>query len=254
VLQKQKEDKYKEELQRQIQEKQRKKEEEKEKQRIEDEKEARRVEAQQLRIKAELEEEERKRREKEEIGRVANNQASQLAKNKKASQQQQQQANVDYVSPRKPASKPQRKFQPAVTANTDQEDSAFKQTDFRSDSPPLPAVAKKLGQQPAGGQKQAPPPPNFGQQAAASPQLQEQPNYYVTESKLNVASPVSFFVQDSNTLRNRTLERPSDSLEQATPFFGYLTIFEQSSFLIIGNFFYFFHHYLVYFNGSNLKA
>lgn len=180
-MQKQKEDKYKEELQRQIQEKQRKKEEEKEKQRIEDEKEARRVAAQQARIKAELEEEERKKREKEESGRVANNQASQLARNKKASQQQQ--ANVDYVSPRRPAPKANAR-KANLAANTEQEDSGFKQTEFRSDSPPLPTIAKKLGQQ--GGQQQAPP-PNLPE----SPQAQEQPNYYVTESKLNVASPVS---------------------------------------------------------------
>ena len=89
---------------------------------------------------------------------------------------------ADHVSPRKlpPAAAKASAARKAPVGGEEAEPAALQQAHFRSDSPPLPTIAKKLGQasQPSKAQSGEPP-------------AHDTPNYYVTESKLNVASPVS---------------------------------------------------------------
>lgn len=174
--QKKKEDKYKEELQKQIDEKKRLKEEEKQKQRIEDEKEYARIMAQQARIKQELEEEERKRQEKEEAGRKINKEEGKRIANEKNKM----------PAAAEPAKKPLTKFQKFKQQKAQETEMppppSHDQTPFRSDSPPVPAIGKKMNTK---GNSKPPPVSN-------TPRIQDATaDYFVTESKLNLSSPVS---------------------------------------------------------------
>ncbi len=126
--------------------------------------------AQQLRIKQELEEEERKKKDKEEKERLINKEEGKRVANKKN--------NVDVkISPRKPqASKFQR--------NNLKEDNQTPlppqiQPEFRTNSPPVPAIGKKLTSD------------ETSNTVKSVKNVKETTtDYYVTESNLNLSSPV----------------------------------------------------------------
>ena len=160
-----------------IEEKQRLKAEEKEKQRIEDEKEYNRIMAQQARIKAELEEEEKKKKAKEEVGRQINNDEGKRVANEKSKNQE------TVNSPRKPnkiGSKSKARINedyqaPPVVA------------EFRSNSPPVPAAAKKIN---VAHNKEPHKPSNLKAQKSDTTA-----DYYVTESRLNLATVIKKQIQ-----------------------------------------------------------
>jgi len=131
--------------------------------------------AQQARIKQELEEEERKKKEKEEKERLINKEEGKRVANKKN--------NVEVnVSPRKP---PVSKFQQAKSIKEDNQTPAPAQfqPEFRTNSPPVPAIGKKLN--PTGNEESS-------KAAKSTRNIQETATeYYVTESKLNLSSPVA---------------------------------------------------------------
>ncbi len=133
---------------------------------------------QQQRIKAELEDEERKKKIKEEQGRKIADDAKRLADEKK------RQENVPSNKKSNQVKQMNKKFQRANNTdnNSIQESQLELQNpvvqEFRSNSPPVPAAAKKMND----GQKKS--------KTIANPK--QTPNYYVTESRLNLnlASPV----------------------------------------------------------------
>lgn len=201
--QKKKEDKYKAELQQQIEEKQRQKALEKERQRIEDEKEQKRIEEELKKIQAEVEEEERKKRQKEE------NEKNFAENAKKIAEENRKQQNNKRV-PNKPvnkriARKPSANDDPPVN-NT----SPIIQSEFRTNSPPVPAAAKKLNGGKAPAKKNinqqinknddlneaernfTPPPPKPVVDNKSKQKSSTTADYYITESRLNVSSPVSW--------------------------------------------------------------
>lgn len=199
--QKKKGDKYKAELQQQIEEKQRQKALEKERQRIEDEKEQKRIEEELKKIQAEVEEEERKKKQKEE------NDRNQAENAKKIAEENRKQLNNKRV-PNKPvnkrvARKPSSNDEPNIDNSP-----PIIQSEFRTNSPPVPAAAKKLN----GGkvpqkknssektnddlnnldQNFTPPPPKPVANNKSKQKSNTTADYYITESRLNVSSPVSY--------------------------------------------------------------
>ena len=195
--QKKQEEKYKMELQRQIEDKKRQKELEKEKERIEDEKEYKRIMEQQERIKAELEEELRKKKEKEQVGQRLNDDAKRLADERK------KQDNKPAPPAKRNVTKPIRKINKTNSSddfNQNQPGSSSPQppqVEFRTNSPPVPAAAKKLnggGKAPAGNVAHSPLPPPPKPNNSPKKKANATSYYYVTESRLNLASPVSFFI------------------------------------------------------------
>lgn len=208
--QKRQQERYQAELQKQIEEKKRAKEEEKERQRIEDEKEMKRIKEQQERIKAELEEEERKKKAKEEQGRRVADDAKRLAEEQRKKQEQNKKSN----QVKQAARKFQRHNNNAnADTNSIQESQAElneaalppqppvpgppAQSQFRSDSPPVPAQAKKLDKTKQGGPANKPKPTA----------------YYVTESRLNLnmASPTNN-ENPSNPIANERSNSGTDFL------------------------------------------
>ena len=134
---------------------------------------------QQQRIKAELEEEERKKKLKEEQGRKVADDAKRLADEKK------RQENVPANKKSNQVKQMNKKFQRTNNPDTNSIQESQLELDnpvvqeFRSNSPPVPAAAKKMND----GQKKTKP---------AVGNAKPTPNYYVTESRLNLnlASPV----------------------------------------------------------------
>ena len=154
--------------------------------RLEEEKEMRRAEEYAAKQRAELEEEERKKRAKEEnVKLVAEEAMQRLADEKKSKNKSRKfprsntedstmlgfgdRANSNFDAPPQPRSPP---------------------ADFRSSSPPVPAAAKKLN----GGKP--PIKPSVRQsnanvrQSIANVNFNAPADYYTTESRLNLASPV----------------------------------------------------------------
>ena len=142
---------------------------------------------QQLRIKAEVEEEERKRKAKEEQGRKVADDAKRVADEKK------RQENIPSNKKSNLVKAANKKFNRAGNPETNsiQESNLELQQEeqrpsgSRPISPPLPALAKKLNQN-----NEQPQPKN-------KPVNKQKPkdstaNYYVTESRLNLNSPVIF--------------------------------------------------------------
>ena len=173
---------------------------EKEKQRIEDEKEYKRIMEQQERIKAELEEELRKKRAKEEHGQRLADDAKRLADEKKKESKTSNAAAASKRTITKPVNK---KFQ--RNSNTNKSTDDFNQfasnadlnngptVEFRTNSPPVPAAAKKLNGGGAGAGKTTPKKSNnsdFGASRPSSKGKEIAPDYFVTESRLNLSSPV----------------------------------------------------------------
>jgi centrosome and spindle pole-associated protein 1 len=205
--QKKQEEKYKMELQRQIEDKKRQKELEKERERMEDEKEYKRIMEQQERIKAELEEELRKKKEKEQVGQRLNDDAKKLADERK------KQDNRQPAPPKqRNVTKPTRKINKANSSDDFGLSEAGAsspqppQVEFRTNSPPVPAAAKKLngggggggvggggGKAPAGNVANSPLPPPPKPNNVPKKKANATADYYVTESRLNLASPVSFW-------------------------------------------------------------
>ncbi|RNA41302.1 centrosome and spindle pole associated 1-like isoform X4 [Brachionus plicatilis] len=196
--QKKKEDKYKAELQQQIEEKQRLKALEKERQRIEDEKEQKRIEEELKKIQAEVEEEERKKKLKEE------NEKNFAENAKKIAEENRKQQNKR--GPNKPVNKrtdrkPSANDEPPIN-NTP----PIIQSEFRTNSPPVPAAAKKLNGGKAPVKKNinpertnddlneakrnfTPPPPKPVANNRNKGKSSTTADYYITESRLNVSSP-----------------------------------------------------------------
>lgn len=171
-------------------EKERQKKLEKEKLRLEEEKEMRRIEEHNKKMQQELEEEEKKKRAKEEAVKQVSEEARQRHEEEK-----------------KNKNKP-RKFQPRNTASDDSKMSNERSasnlnelptnnnntnhTDFRSNSPPIPTIAKSKKTQVAASRTSIKPPmSNAMRQSQAN--FNAPADYYNTESRLNLASPVSFF-------------------------------------------------------------
>ena len=203
--QKKKDNKYKEELQKQIDEKKRIKEFEKEKQRIEDEKEYARIMAQQTRIKQELEDEERKRKEKEDAGRKVNKEEGKRVANEKNAKK----AEPVAVAAKKPLTKFQKFKQQKALETEIVEQTPQDQTPFRSDSPPVPAIGKKLNGKAAAAaatNNNKPPP------VTNTPRIQDATaDYFVTESKLNLASPpqtpiITEYTNTENNIKQKSVK------------------------------------------------
>ncbi len=142
---------------------------------------------QQQRIKAELEEEERKKKAKEEQGRKVADDAKRLADEKK------RQENVPANKKSNQVKQMNKKFQRTNNPdnNSIQESQLELQeqppsNEFRSNSPPVPAAAKKISAEV----------PKVKPVINKSKQKETTANYYVTESRLNLnlaSSPVIFF-------------------------------------------------------------
>lgn len=199
---KKKEDKYKAELQQQIEEKQRQKALEKERQRIEDEKEQKRIEEELKKIQAEVEEEERKKRQKEE------NDRNQAENAKKIAEENRKQLNNNKRVPNKPVNKRAAR-KPSSNDEPNSNDSPpVIQPEFRTNSPPVPAAAKKLNGGKLPPKKNivsektndnlndldrnfTPPPPKPVANNKSKQKSSTTADYYITESRLNVSSPVS---------------------------------------------------------------
>jgi hypothetical protein len=163
----------------QIEEKQRLKAVEKEKLRIEEEKEQKRIEEQQKRIKAELEEEERKKKAKEEQGKRIADDAKKLADEKRKQEANKKASNMKSLNKRQQANK--------VSTNISNNEESLPMSpqpqfkpDFRTNSPPVPAAAKKLN-----GVKPTQPSSNFNNKIK-QPVTDTTADYYVTESRLNL--------------------------------------------------------------------
>ena len=159
---------------------------------------------QQERIKAELDEELRKKKAKEEHGNRLADEAKRAADEKKKESKNNNLANKRTVT--KPINK---KFQ---KNNVNQSTADFNQFDsnadlnggppveFRSNSPPVPAAAKKLNGGNANNASGAKTPSkksvnqdsNSPRPSSKSKQTDIAPDYFVTESRLNVNTPVSF--------------------------------------------------------------
>lgn len=141
---------------------------------------------QQQRIKAELEEEERKKKAKEEQGRKVADDAKRLADEKK------RQENVPANKKSNQVKQMNKKFQRTNNPdnNSIQESQLELQeqpsNEFRSNSPPVPAAAKKISAEV----------PKVKPVINKSKQKETTANYYVTESRLNLnlaSSPVILF-------------------------------------------------------------
>jgi membrane protein involved in colicin uptake len=141
---------------------------------------------QQQRIKAELEEEERKKKAKEEQGRKVADDAKRLADEKK------RQENVPANKKSNQVKQMNKKFQRTNNPdnNSIQESQLELQeqpsNEFRSNSPPVPAAAKKISAEV----------PKVKPVINKSKQKETTANYYVTESRLNLnlaSSPVIYF-------------------------------------------------------------
>ncbi|CAF0754323.1 unnamed protein product [Brachionus calyciflorus] len=227
--QKKKEERYKQELQQQIEERQRQKALEKERQRIEDEKEQKRIEEEQRKIKAELEEEERKKKQKEE------NEKNQAENAKRLADENRKQAATNKRVPNKPVNK---RVQRKPSNNDDipiDIPPPVIQTDFRSNSPPVPAAAKKLNggkapqknnnnfnnnnvqndqnDEPPARNFSPPPPKPIAQNRNNKPKSNATADYYITESRLNVASPTANNNKKFNASNLATL----DDTEERVP-------------------------------------
>ena len=150
---------------------------ERERQRIEDEIEEKRIREHEQKMKAELEEEERKKKVKEELGKRAADDAKRQADERKT----QEGSNRKFANKR--ATAKNNKFNDAPTSPPS---SAFpppaQGVEFRSDSPPLPTIAKKIN-----GSK-----PPTSKSTKQNKPADTTADYFVTESRLNLASPVSF--------------------------------------------------------------
>ena len=202
--QKKKDNKYKEELQKQIDEKKRIKEFEKEKQRIEDEKEYARIMAQQTRIKQELEDEERKRKEKEDAGRKVNKEEGKRVANEKNKKAE------PVAAAKKPLTKFQKFKQQKALETEIVEQTPQDQTPFRSDSPPVPAIGKKLNGKAAAATNNNKPPP-----VSNTPRIQDATaDYFVTESKLNLASPPQTPIITEYTNENNIKQKSVKSINE----------------------------------------
>jgi len=151
---------------------------ERERQRIEDEIEEKRIREHEQKMKAELEEEERKKKVKEEIGQKAADDAKRQADERKT--QEGRKANSKFANKRATATTNKANDVPSSPSS-----SAFPppaQGEFRSDSPPLPTIAKKIN-----GSK-----PPTSKSTKTNKPVDTTADYFVTESRLNLASPVSF--------------------------------------------------------------
>ena len=166
-----------------IEEKQRLKALERERQRIEDELEEKRIREHEQKLKAEVEEEERKKKAKEEIGKRAADDAKRQADERKRQETSNRKANSKFANKR--ANTTNNKSNDALNSPPS---SAFplpsQGGEFRSDSPPLPTFAKKIN-----GTK----PPTSKSTKPTKP-ADTTADYFVTESRLNLASPVSFVI------------------------------------------------------------
>ena len=151
---------------------------ERERQRIEDEIEETRIREHEQKMKAELEEEERKKRVKEELGKKADDDAKRQADERKEASGRK--ANSKFANKRVTA-----KNNKSGDAPTSPPSSAFpppaQGVEFRSDSPPLPTIAKKIN-----GSK-----PPTSKSTKTNKPADTTADYFVTESRLNLASPVS---------------------------------------------------------------
>ena len=166
--------------------------EEEAKRKLEDDKFEARIRADQEKLKQEQEEEERKKKAKEESGRRIAEETKRVS---------------DELKKEAPARKFNRAPENKKTGKEESQRVASPSlpvppvnTEFRSNSPPVPVAAKKLNQgntSNAGPNQQAPTPNNFNKnkppntRTRPKPQGDSVPNYYVTESRLNLASAVS---------------------------------------------------------------
>ncbi len=160
---------------------------EKEKLRLEEEKEMRRIEEHNRRMQAELEEEERKKRAKEEASKQQADEASQrLADEKKSKGKNRKfpRSNTEDSTPAKPPvdDRPPYEYEPSQQPAPYNSQPA---AEFRSNSPPVPAAAKKMN----GGKP--PPAAKSNNMRQSNANFNTPADYYTTESRLNLASPVS---------------------------------------------------------------
>jgi hypothetical protein len=165
---------------------------------------------QQERIKAELEEELRKKKAKEEHGNRLADEA------KRAADEKRKEAKTTNANNKRTVTKPiNKKFQRnnvnQSTADVNQFDSnadlgGGPAVEFRTNSPPVPAAAKKLnGGGPGGGGGGGAKTPakkslnsefNSPRPPSRSKQSDIPADYFVTESRLNVNSPVSLILEN----------------------------------------------------------
>lgn len=138
--------------------------------------------AQQARIKQELEEEERKKKEKEEKGREINKEEGKRVANKKNTVEAPKNTPSKFQAFRNEmkSKKAAEENNPPFQSQSQPQPQA--QPEFRSNSPPVPAIGKKLN----ANEKAA-----INKPANNNVASETTADYYVTESKLNVSSPVS---------------------------------------------------------------